>query len=133
MKLHYLANLRLPTEKAHGLQILQMCEAFAISGAEVTLFAPRRKNTPEMSRVKDVWAYYGVSRCVRIELVGCIDLLHSLGARLVRTAFLLQAVSYLVALVARLLGSRADVYYSRDALTLLGVSFIRPHSKTGLP
>ena len=28
-KLLYLANIRLPTEKAHGLQIMQNCEAFA--------------------------------------------------------------------------------------------------------
>jgi len=32
MKLIYIANIRLPTEKAHGLQIMKMCEAFANYG-----------------------------------------------------------------------------------------------------
>ena len=29
MNILYLANVRLPTEKAHGAQIMKMCEAFA--------------------------------------------------------------------------------------------------------
>jgi GxxExxY protein len=32
MKIYYLANVRLPTEKAHGIQITKMCEAFANYG-----------------------------------------------------------------------------------------------------
>lgn len=28
MKLLYIANIRIPTEKAHGIQIMKMCEAF---------------------------------------------------------------------------------------------------------
>ncbi len=32
MTIYYLANVRLPTEKAHGIQIMQMCEAFAEHG-----------------------------------------------------------------------------------------------------
>ena len=31
MKLIYIANARIPTEMAHGLQIMKMCEAFASS------------------------------------------------------------------------------------------------------
>ena len=52
MKLLYLANIRLPTEKAHGLQIMQNCEAFADVGAEVTLWCARRVNTPELRNVR---------------------------------------------------------------------------------
>ena len=59
-KLLYLANIRLPTEKAHGLQIMQNCEAFTDAGAEVRLWVARRVNTAEMAAVKDVWAHYGV-------------------------------------------------------------------------
>lgn len=29
MKIIYIANARIPTEKAHGIQIMKMCEAFA--------------------------------------------------------------------------------------------------------
>lgn len=41
MRLLYLANARLPTEKAHGYQICKMCEAFARTGAEITLMYPQ--------------------------------------------------------------------------------------------
>ena len=29
MKIIYIANIRLPTEKAHGIQIMKTCEALA--------------------------------------------------------------------------------------------------------
>ena len=35
MKLIYIVNARIPTEKAHGVQIMKMCEAFAAAGIEV--------------------------------------------------------------------------------------------------
>jgi hypothetical protein len=43
MKLLYCANIRVPTEKAHGLQIVQYCEAFAdavISTLTLSLVKP---------------------------------------------------------------------------------------------
>ena len=54
MKILYLANLRLPTEKAYGIQIAKMCEAFADSGQEVLLFYPHRQN-PVISQ--DIFSY----------------------------------------------------------------------------
>ena len=62
MKLLYVANARIPTEKAHGLQIMQNCEALAEAGAAVTLWAARRINTVELRGVADPWAHYGVTR-----------------------------------------------------------------------
>ncbi len=43
MKLLYITNFRIPTEKAHGIQIMKMCEAFATCGTDVELVAPLRK------------------------------------------------------------------------------------------
>jgi glycosyltransferase involved in cell wall biosynthesis len=45
VKIYYVANARMPTEKAHGIQIAKMCEALIEAGAEVELIAPRRANT----------------------------------------------------------------------------------------
>src|SRR3989338_4498239 len=45
MRMLYIANARMPTEKAHGLQIAKIAEAFAHEGADVTLLLPKRKNT----------------------------------------------------------------------------------------
>ena len=44
MKILYIANIRLPTEKAHGIQIMKMCEAFADIGHKVELIVPWRFN-----------------------------------------------------------------------------------------
>lgn len=43
MKLYYVANARMPTERAHGIQIAKMCEAFIEAGVEVTLIVPNRR------------------------------------------------------------------------------------------
>lgn len=44
MRIFYIANVRMPTEKAHGIQIAKMCEALIEAGAEVELIVPRRGN-----------------------------------------------------------------------------------------
>lgn len=47
MKLYYIANARMPTEKAHGIQIAKMCEAFIEAGVNLTLVVPRRATEPQ--------------------------------------------------------------------------------------
>src|SRR5574338_612632 len=85
----YVANIRLPTEKAHGLQIMQNCEAFADSGAQVELWAAQRFNTPEFRAVSDVWSHYGVKRNFTLRRLPCLDLMplaagkNNLPARLI--------------------------------------------------
>ncbi len=55
MKICYLANIRLPTEKAHGLQIMEMCRAFARGGHQVRLIVPKRENAVAGT----AWDFYG--------------------------------------------------------------------------
>jgi len=64
MKLVYIANIRLPTEKAHGIQIMKMCEAFALAGTDLELVIPTRTNS-DFSEV-DPFVYYGVKRIFKI-------------------------------------------------------------------
>ena len=54
MKILYLADIRLPTEKAHGAQIMKTCEALARAGHAVELVVPRRANA---MRGADTFAY----------------------------------------------------------------------------
>lgn len=42
MKIAYLANVRFPTERAHAIQIANMCESFSHEGNEVSLFVNKR-------------------------------------------------------------------------------------------
>jgi glycosyltransferase involved in cell wall biosynthesis len=58
MKIIYIANIRLPTEKAHGIQIMNMCAALAATGAEVELVVPGRPTTI----AEDPFIFYGLPR-----------------------------------------------------------------------
>lgn len=58
MKIYYISNARIPTEKAHGIQIMRMCEALRRSGADIELVLPRRRN-PNFFHV-DARAYYSI-------------------------------------------------------------------------
>ena len=115
-KLLYISLMRLPTEKAHGLQIMQNCEAFAEAGCTVTLWVARRWNTREMRAIADPYAHYGVRANFRIRRIPCIDLFplapaDGAGARL---AFYILLLSYMLVAALLLLFTRADIYYSRD-------------------
>jgi glycosyltransferase involved in cell wall biosynthesis len=125
-RLLYIANIRMPTEKAHGLQIMQNCEAFAKTGASVTLWAARRVNTPEMRAVRDAWAFYGVQQNFEVRHLPCIDLIVLVPDRadmLARLIFYLQLWTFALVALVRSPFARADILYSRDALvvSLLGM------------
>lgn len=68
--IHYIATARIPTQRAHGLQIMKMCEALARSGARVELIIPRRTN--EMDN--DPFTYYQVEKNFRIKRLWTISL-----------------------------------------------------------
>ena len=133
MRLVFVANARVPSEKAHPLQIMQMAEAFAMQSLETFVLYARRHNTESMQRVGDPFAYFGVEP--RFALVGlpCVDLvklvtmdcsLLNIGPlRLI--AHLLQLWTFTISamLVTRRL--RADVVYSRDLFPLALTTFSR--------
>jgi glycosyltransferase involved in cell wall biosynthesis len=57
----YIDNMRLPTEKAHGIQIMKMCEAFAQAGIKTALAVPSFNKSSD-----DAFKYYGVQRIFTI-------------------------------------------------------------------
>ncbi len=109
MRITYLASIRLPTEKAHGLQIMKTCEALASIGNSVELIVPTRKNAIDA----DPFEYYGVLGNFRIITVRVPDLV-----RFGPLGFLVSAVWF--SEKAHLVRSfwTADIVYSRDALVL---------------
>lgn len=58
MKLAYIANARIPTEKAHGLQISKMCESYSALGHKVHLIVPDRLNQHK----KNPFAFYRIKK-----------------------------------------------------------------------
>lgn len=128
-RLVYIANVRIPTEKAHGLQITQNCEAFADAGADVALWVARRFNTSDMQQVEDVFAHYGVKKNFTLRRLFTLDLMPLVPERtdpVARAIFYLQLWSFVFSATLRLLFVRPDVVYSRTPLALLAASWVMP-------
>ena len=64
-KIVYVTNTRFPTEKAHGLATVKLCEAFADIGWAVEVVAPAlwRKSS------QNVFGYYGVKPNFKIHKI----------------------------------------------------------------
>ncbi|MEO8397484.1 MAG: glycosyltransferase, partial [Chloroflexota bacterium] len=118
--------------KAHGLQIMQNCEAFADAGTEVTLWVARRFNTPELRAVRDVWGHYGVKRNFELRRLPCIDLLALVPGQsgwVAQVMFQIEVWTFALAALVRAIFSHADVIYSRDETILLVMSLIKPRKR----
>ncbi|MEK7088401.1 MAG: glycosyltransferase [Patescibacteria group bacterium] len=57
MKIYYVANIRWPTSKAHGIQLAKMSEALIEAGAGLTLVVPNRGRG-------DAQAFYGLRQSI---------------------------------------------------------------------
>ena len=110
MKFCYIANIRIPTERAHGIQIAKTCEALADLGMELVLLVPRRMNTIK----KEVYEYYGIKKNFKIVFVPTLDLIH-FG----KVGFAIQSILFAVGTFLYLLMNRSDTIYSRNRLPLL--------------
>ncbi len=120
MKFIYLANARIPTRKAHGLQIMKMCEAFALAGLEVELLIPWR-----FSKTKgDPFQYYQVKKIFKINKLPSIDLI-PLTKFLSPVSFWVQAGSFTLFSTIYLFFKKIDIIYSRDLSSLFLLSFFR--------
>lgn len=121
MKLLYIANARIPTEKAHGLQISKMCEVFTELGNDVELIVPEIPN----KIIEDALSYYKIKHPFLITYLPNYFtkwMYSSAGFRLFEFSFALSARKYLrrkevdaivtrSVLVLFLLRKKHNVYY----------------------
>ena len=112
MRLIYIVNARIPTEKAHGIQIMKMCETFA-SCVDVELILPRRFNPIK----KDPFEYYGVEKSFPIKRLPCLDLI-PFDKYLGHLALWIEAMSFCFFVWIYLFFKKADVIYTRDKFLL---------------
>jgi len=108
MKIIYIANIRIPTEKAHGWQICKMCEEFGSQGVEVELWVPDRENDIKT----DVFSFYSLKRNFKIKKIKCFDF-YKYYKYLGKLSFYLHTVWFLF----KLLWQKADkqvIIYTRD-------------------
>ena len=131
MKLYYVANARLPTEKAHGIQLAKMCEAFVAQGIEVVVVAPRRKTVSQSMQ-----EYYRLSEPVRLVRLPVPDWYTKGRAGFAVSSFLFMLATFLYLWGKRLSGERFRLYtvdmdtFSFSMLRLLGrPCIIEVHNK----
>src|SRR3989344_7502334 len=106
-KLIYIANARIPTEKAHGIQIMKMCEAFSFQGVGVELVLPRRLNNIK----ENPFSYYGVKRNFKITKLPTLDLItFGLGS----FGFFVETILFLISSTIYLFFRKYDILYTRE-------------------
>ena len=106
----YIANVRLPTEKAHGLQIVKTCEALADTGVKLKLLAPNRKNFIK----GDPFNFYNIRDNFTIEKLFCIDFLSFPVFK--KFSFWLESLTFYLSVKKYISKNKFGVYYTRDFL-----------------
>jgi len=115
MELLYIANARIPTEKAHGVAIMKACQAFARARHSVRLVVARRVN----ALPQDAHALYGIPEQFPIVRIPTLDL-YAYETVLGRACFVVQAFTfYKLLFLWVLFQSRSQVIYTRDAPVIL--------------
>ncbi|HUO50623.1 MAG TPA: glycosyltransferase family 4 protein [Candidatus Paceibacterota bacterium] len=112
MKICYLSSARIPDDWGHVLQIMQMCEAFAQNGHEVTLLVPRRGKTLK----QDPYAYAGVAPIFKIQRLVCIDFFPGTTSLFF---YVLRTLSFYLSVKFYLLRQSFDLFYTREPLVTL--------------
>jgi glycosyltransferase involved in cell wall biosynthesis len=116
-KIVYITNSRIPTEKAHGIQVMAMCKEFVVQGYEVELLIPNRKNTI----TDNIFTYYGIQKVFSIQRLFTLDFVHYgwIG-------YWIQALSFSERVALRAFFDRIKkkdfIYYTRDEITALYLS-----------
>lgn len=110
MKLIYINNGRMPTEKAHGAQIMQMLQAFAgLPDTQVAIIVPWRFNQiPE-----NPFDYYSVKPLFKIIRLPCLDLI-PLSPYIGHLGAWVQTFTFLISTKIYLLLKKYDILFSRE-------------------
>ena len=105
----FVMHLRMPTEKAHGVQIAKTLEALSHAGEFVELWIPKRKNLI----TENLFAYYGLTATFPIRTIHSVEILKYVGV-LKSIAYWLDALTFLCALLIERVDTQS-LYYTRSA------------------
>jgi glycosyltransferase involved in cell wall biosynthesis len=114
MKIIYIANIRFPTERAHGIQIAKTCEALVQSGSAVELWVPRRRNNIS----EEYASFYGLKTRFQIHTLFTID-----SVAWGRAGFLLESFLFTCSVLVAIWSAKADCYYCRDEIVVAALGF----------
>lgn len=110
----YIANLRIPTTRAHGIQISKTCEAIASQKVSLKLVVPTRQNTIQ----QDLFSYYDIKNNFEVIKILVPELIRfgKWGGRI-------QGLIFSFGLSLKFLFKKS-YFYSRNELPLLLLSLL---------
>ncbi len=114
MKILYIANARIPTEKAHGYQICKMCEEFSSAGAEIELWAPTRENPIK----KNAFEYYDLKENFKIKYIKSFDFI-KYDKLLSSKSLYLQSLWFFLKLAFKKINKNVIIYTRNSELVWL--------------
>ncbi|HUR26828.1 MAG TPA: hypothetical protein VM509_01470, partial [Planctomycetota bacterium] len=78
------ANTKLPSQRAQGLQVVHSAASFARAGFASTLLVARRRNVPTSPPDSELFDWYGVPAGARPEILRapCVDLIDGVPVKL---------------------------------------------------
>ena len=118
MRVLYVANVRIPSERANAAQILAQTDALRMAGVDVSILAPRRRNDFPLTD-EEIPEWYGVHAVPRIERLFTLDAIDLVPTALQRGPFVVQSLTFAWAVRKRLGREPSDtIVYSRDPWTL---------------
>lgn len=125
MKLIYIANARIPTEKAHGVQIMKTCEALGKEKVDLELWLPKRKQSGALANT-NAFEFYGCKEVFRIKKISTIDLLEMtdrIGGKLDILAYCVQELSFVLAILFQNYNHRT--VYTRSLMVAAAIKLFR--------
>jgi len=127
MKIYFVANNQLPTTKAHGLQIVKMCEAFTKIGEDCELLIPKRSLDPNIKET-DPLKFYGLKTPIKITRLWSFNFIYTIYYLYVlklgffgKALFWLQQLSFGYS-VKKYIKNKNSIIYSRDQFVLYTLS-----------
>ena len=127
MKLIYITNTRIPSEKANARQSMKMCNAFAEIYDHVEMWTGQARNTHEMKAIKDPFIFYNIQKNFYIASLYQIDSI--LLARINEFIWAnIKAISFAISVLLRLFKtskSHEFIIYTRVWHVLLVAKLVK--------
>lgn len=112
MKMAYIANTGLAESWAHSVQIMNMCNAFAKCGVDVTLIVPKRNSLSE----DEIFSYYDLPKNFAIRKIPFLDFFSGTPNKLF---YFIRFISFYISARLSIIFKDYDILYSRDFFSVI--------------
>ena len=115
MKITYITNAIIPSEKAHSYQIIKMCEAFAKNRMKIDLILPSFSLLNKtVIQTETIWQYYGIEDIFKIQKMPYLVWINSYYSTRQFLRFLVQVFFFTIFFIFYSLVNKPEKYYVRD-------------------